>query len=73
MNHVKISCIHISSVVDCGSLNAPPNGDVEFNTTTFESTATYSCDPPFTLSGVTFRTCLETGSWSGKPPTCQGT
>ena len=60
------------AVVDCGNLLAPSNGDVMVSTTEFGSTVTYSCNDGYTLEGVTTRTCLASGSWSGTAPTCTG-
>lgn len=57
------------TVVDCGPLPAPQNGDIDFDLTTFGSTATYSCNPGFDLQGSTSRTCQVDG-WSGSEPSC---
>ena len=59
-------------VVDCGTLTAPTNGTISFTTTTFGSTATYSCNTGYTLSGGSIRTCQSDGTWSGSVPTCEG-
>ncbi|HJL19970.1 MAG TPA: hypothetical protein RMH99_30175 [Sandaracinaceae bacterium LLY-WYZ-13_1] len=56
--------------VDCGALASPANGNVSYAATTFGSTATYSCNSGYTLSGSPSRTCDGTGSWSGAAPTC---
>ena len=59
-------------VVDCGILTNPAYGHVSHTArTTFGETATYSCDPGYTLVGGSIRTCQATGSWSGSAPTCQ--
>ena len=61
-------------VVDCGTLNAPANGQVSHTAgTTFGQTATYSCDTGYNLVGDSNHTCRATGVWSGCAPTCQGT
>ncbi len=54
--------------VDCGSLTDPTNGMVDTPTTTFGSTATYTCNSGY--NGDTTRTCGDTGDWSGSDPTC---
>ena len=59
-----------SAVVDCGTLAAPQNGKVTLTTATFMSTANYSCNSGYTLSGNETRTCEATGTWSGITPTC---
>ena len=59
-----------SIVVDCGTLAAPQNGKVTFTTTTFMSTANYSCNSGYTLSWNETRTCEANGTWSDTAPTC---
>ena len=59
-----------SVVVDCGNLQDIPNGQVRLSTTTFGSTATYTCDPGYSVVGTSTRTCLASGFWSGREPTC---
>ena len=58
--------------MDCGSLNAPANGQVTLTGTTFGQTATYSCNTGYNLCGDSTHTCPATGQWSGSAPTCQG-
>ena len=67
------NCLPSSTVVDCGNgtLNNPTDGQVSFMTTTFGSTATYSCNTGYNLQGVATRTCLANGLWSASEPTCQ--
>ena len=61
------------AVEDCGTLNAPANGQASHTAgTTFGQTATYSCDVGYNLVGDSNRTCQATGRWSGNTPTCQG-
>ena len=60
-------------VVNCGSLTNPDNGQVDtFVGTTFGSTATYTCDTGYTLSGSQTRTCGADGLWTSSEPFCQG-
>ena len=66
-----IPCTHASEI-DCGVLINPANGEVVAFVTTFNSTATYSCNTGYTLTGDDMRTCLETGLWSGSEPMCTG-
>ena len=56
--------------VDCGALVAPEDGFVSAPTTTYGSTATYSCSGAFKLLGSTSRTCQPDGTWSDASPTC---
>ena len=63
----------ISTVVDCGSLTDPANSQVDLTSrTTFNQTATYSCNTGYNLTGDSTRTCQATGNWSGSAPTCVG-
>ena len=60
-------------IADCGNLTDPANGQVAHTSgTTFEYTATYSCNTGYNLVGDSTRTCQATGEWSGSAPTCQG-
>ena len=73
-NILRISCIdslpHLT-VVDCGNLTNPTNGQVNHTAgTTFGQTATYSCDTGYTLEGDNSRICQADGMWSGSEPTC---
>ena len=71
------ACLHdvvllILTVVDCGVLTNPANGQVSHPTgTTFGKTAMYSCNTGYNLMGDNTRTCQATGKWSGSEPTCQ--
>jgi formylglycine-generating enzyme required for sulfatase activity len=59
------------SEVDCGTLAAPSNGTVNTPSGTGRgATATYACNSGYTLTGVTTRTCGDTGTWGGTAPTC---
>ena len=62
----------LPTVVDCGTLTNPTNGQVS-NTagTTFGQTATYSCNTGYNLVGDSTRTCQAIGNWSGSVPTCE--
>ena len=59
-------------VVDCGPLTDPTNGMVDTPTTTFESTATYSCNPGYQMTGLMVRTCTASGWSTGDDPVCTG-
>ena len=41
------------------------------NSRSYNSTATYSCEDGYSLAGVSVRSCLSSGNWSGDPPHCQ--
>ena len=60
-------------VTNWGPLTDPDNGQVDTSPgTTFGSTATYTCDTGYTLSGSQTRTCGENGNWTSSEPICQG-
>ena len=62
----------ILTVVDCGALTNPANGQVSHPTgTTFGRTANYNCNTGYNLVGDSTRSCQPTGVWSGSEPTCQ--
>ncbi|XP_071486483.1 uncharacterized protein [Diadema antillarum] len=53
---------------NCPALVPPADGSLDV----VETTATYSCDPGFTLSGSEVRTC-ESGTWTGTEGRCDPT
>ena len=55
---------------DCPSLADPASGSVSVSTRSANSTATYSCDTGYKLTGTTVRTCQTDGTWSDTEPTC---
>ena len=55
---------------DCGALTNPENGSVSAPTTTYGSTATYTCNTGYNLSGSATRSCQDDGTWRGDAPTC---
>ena len=60
-------------VTNCGLLTDPDNGQVNTSSgTTFGSTATYTCDNGYALSGSQTRTCGADGNWTSSEPFCQG-
>ena len=63
---------NFNAEIDCGDLFDPTNGGVSVTSTTFNSTATYTCDSGYNLVGDTARTCLATASWSSFEPSCIG-
>ena len=45
---------------------------VNQTSTTFDSTATFSCETGFNLTGDSQQTCQANGTYSGVMPTCTG-
>ena len=60
----------ICSIVKCGGLSNPSNGQVSITNDTPGGTATYTCNSGYTLVGLETRTCQNNGEWSGSAPTC---
>lgn len=60
--------------IDCGHPGDIENGHAIFTTTTFGSTATYSCDEGYQLQPYPeySRICLQGGNWIGELPVCVG-
>ncbi|HVZ73733.1 MAG TPA: hypothetical protein VHJ20_15240 [Polyangia bacterium] len=60
------------TIKNCGTLTGPTNGSIAVTTTTYGSTATYSCNDSsgYALAGAATRTCGADGNWSGTAPTC---
>ncbi|XP_053406177.1 sushi, von Willebrand factor type A, EGF and pentraxin domain-containing protein 1-like [Mercenaria mercenaria] len=56
--------------VDCGSLSNPENGTVSMSSSTYMSTATYSCLTGFSLNGSVTRICMSDGNWNSSDPSC---
>ncbi len=60
------------TAVNCGALTDPMNGAVDTPSgTTFMNTATYTCDPGYTVMGTTSRICQDNAMWSSSAPTCE--
>ena len=59
------------TVVDCEALTDPDNGRVSAPTTTYTSTADYTCNTGYNLVGVNERICTAAGTWTDGEPTCQ--
>ena len=61
-----------STAVDCMALPNPTNGQVMAPSgTTFNNTATYSCDGGYELNGPMTRMCGIDSSWTLTEPTCE--
>ncbi|XP_053405168.1 CUB and sushi domain-containing protein 1-like [Mercenaria mercenaria] len=56
--------------VDCGFLSNPENGTVSMSSSTYMSTATYSCLTGFSVTGSVTRICMSDGNWNSSAPSC---
>ena len=63
--------ILLTSAIKCPLLAPIVNGIITGTGLRVGSTATYECFDGFVLVGVSVRTCLNTGHWSGKEPSCK--
>ena len=83
--HILVYSFFIVSTlaIACEDLPDPSNGEINFSLDKtapfeFETTATYSCDPGFGISGGDpVRTCggdgsSPSGEWTGNASTCEG-
>ena len=57
-------------MVTCSKLPHPENGNVSWNSTDFNSIASYSCNEGFVLNRIPQRVCQASGYWSDRPPQC---
>ena len=61
------------SVIDCGALPNPTNGQVDTSSgTTSNRLATYSCYTGYAITGESRRVCRADGRWNSTAPTCVG-
>ena len=64
-----IVCILVISCSDPGVISNSTRTGQDF---TIGGTVNYECDTGFNHTGSRNRTCLGSGEWSGKSPTCNG-
>ena len=57
-------------ILDCGSPSVVTNGQYAFTTTTYGSTATYTCNANYGIVGSSTILCLAAGSWDSNTPSC---
>ena len=56
---------------ECGSLTSPANGNITYLIgTTYLSAASFSCNPGYTISSNSTRTCMADTHWSNSNPNC---
>ena len=70
MDHIWCQRKSMILISDCGPLTAPANGDINLITTTYGSSATFSCGALYQLNGNPVLTCEAGGTWSSLPPIC---
>lgn len=55
----------------CPSLNNPTNGEVRVSGLSVGSTATFTCNFGYVLSGSPVLLCENRGIWNASDPTCE--
>lgn len=68
----NIWCFFLISVISCGDLGTPPNGNKIGTLTVYGATAIFSCNTGYTLVGSRVRECMSNGLWSGTQVQCLG-
>jgi len=65
---------YLLAAVQCVSLVAPENGALSPEQVSYrvDQVVTFTCNPGFVRNGAEQVTCLMTGTWSRKVPTCEG-
>ena len=62
--------VHCNTLVDCGGLSGPLNGQVRLTGTLLGSMASFTCNSGHVLIGNHTRECLYDGTWSDEVPHC---
>lgn len=57
-------------LVVCESLDTTSGGEISFGTDGQTTTATYSCEAGYTISGTSPLTCRSDGTWDFTAATC---
>ena len=57
-------------VIPCPALSNPSNGMVDDGTNVYDTTAAYTCNSGYEVTGGTTVRCSASGTWTGTPPTC---
>ena len=63
-------CLSTGIPRECPNLDDLENGNVDYQTQE-GSTATYTCDSGYQLTGDSTRICQSDGTWSSSAPTSQ--
>ncbi|MBK7153831.1 MAG: hypothetical protein IPH72_18950 [Sandaracinaceae bacterium] len=58
------------NIVTCPALSNPSNGMVDDGTNVYDTTAAYTCNSGYEVTGGTTVRCSASGTWTGTPPTC---
>lgn len=58
-------------LVDCGNLDHPVNGRVEYFNSNYQSLASYTCDKGYKISGNNVRQCGADALWDLTTPICE--
>lgn len=66
-------CLSWNLANDCGPLQAPMNGTLSGDRTTYPNKINFNCEDGFILRGSTVRQCQSNKHWSGNDTFCEGT
>ena len=67
-----LSCCEFISVITCGFLTIPSNGNVRENGSSVDAVAKFTCNAGYVLIGASSISCQQDGNWSSQTPVCQG-
>ena len=70
-SEIHFISVILLSVIICGDLNPPLNGQVTTTTLQHGGMATYVCDIGYVVEGEATRECEGEGMWSGNAPVCR--
>ena len=74
VSNKKTNCIIVTLnfiyIGTCSYLSSPSYGRVSVTTDDIGGRANYTCNSGFRLVGLSTRTCLSDGTWSGSEPIC---
>ena len=68
--HIANCCTLTYPAVECPPLDSPTDGSFTQTGKFYGDSATYTCNPGFSLNGKETLNCQADGTWDGDPPTC---
>ena len=68
--HIANCCTLTYPAVECPPLDSPTDGSLTQTGKFYGDSATYTCNPGFTLNGKETLNCQADSTWNGDLPTC---